>query len=70
MPEELVVVLVAGSFGGCVCPLPCSDLGRAACSLWQEKKWHFPPFFWAFWLLHQPAKAGKKKIDILTMGMF
>lgn len=36
MPGELV--LVAGSFGGCGCPLPCSDLGYAACSLWQGKK--------------------------------
>lgn len=53
-------MLIGGSFGDCVCPLSCSDLGYAACSLWQGKKWLFLHFFWAFWLLNQPAKAGKK----------
>lgn len=70
MPGELV--LVAGSFGGCGCPLPCSDLGYAACSLWQGKK-KKKGYFCTFSGLSGSCinlQKQEKKIYILAMGMF
>lgn len=61
MPEELV--LVAGSCGGSVCPLPCSDLGCAACSLWQEKKNGIFSLFLGF-LAPAPACESRKNKNL------
>lgn len=44
-----------------MCPLVLTlAMLLAACG--RKKKRHFLHFFWAFWVVYQPAKTGKKNL--------